>query len=121
MGSFSFLRADRCTKQRNLVLGDTYKILIPRKLGGGYIKDKYYDYGIINENHKAIYVDEKGNKYPLGEIKGDLYGLLAWFNTPNCLAYQGSKPKTIIDILETKMILTDFLFISQNRPIIILI
>ena len=44
MGCFSFIRADQCIKQKNLVKGDSYKILIPKHLGGGYIKDKYWDY-----------------------------------------------------------------------------
>jgi hypothetical protein len=37
MGSFSWLRADHCTKRHNISLGDSYKILIPQEFGGGYI------------------------------------------------------------------------------------
>lgn len=45
MGSFSWLRADRSTKRKNIAKGDSYKILIPKEFGGGYIKDVYHDYG----------------------------------------------------------------------------
>ena len=47
MGSFSFTRADKTTKRKNLVYGDHYKILIPEEFGGGYIKYTYYDYGYV--------------------------------------------------------------------------
>lgn len=40
MGSFSWLRADRSTKRKNITGGDSYKILIPKEFGGGYIKEK---------------------------------------------------------------------------------
>jgi hypothetical protein len=82
MGSFSWMRADRCTKRANLTMGDSYKILIPEYLGGGYIKDKYWDYGYINasEYDCAVYVDKSGKKWH--KIKGehDLHGLLAYMN-----------------------------------------
>lgn len=47
MGSFSFLRADRKTKKANIMEGDTIKLLIPEKFGGGFIKAIYNDYGKI--------------------------------------------------------------------------
>ena len=47
MGSFSWLRADKTTKRKNLTKGDRYKILIPKEFGGGFIKDTYYDYGYV--------------------------------------------------------------------------
>lgn len=59
MGSFSFTRADKTTKRKNLVYGDRYKILIPEEFGGGYIKDTYYDYGYVMRTKKGkmlIYV-----------------------------------------------------------------
>ena len=45
MGSFSWTRAEHTTKRSNLTEGDSYKILIPKEFGGGYIKDTYWDYG----------------------------------------------------------------------------
>ena len=80
MGSFSWLRADTCTRRANLTDGDKYKILIPEEFGGGYILDEYYDYGYINEYGEAVYVDKDGNKTPLGDCRGDLYGLLTYMN-----------------------------------------
>ena len=99
MGCFSFIRADQCIKQKNLVMGDSYKILIPKQLGGGYIKDRYWDYGYINHYHEAVYYDEKGKKTPLGEVEADLYGLLAWFNCPKQTQYIGEYPKNILDVI----------------------
>lgn len=72
MGSFSWRRADKSTKQANfisdyMVGGDTMKVLIPQeyvKHYGEYIKSKYYDYGRIF----------------LKDICIDLYGLLAYMN-----------------------------------------
>lgn len=82
MGSFSWLRADMTTNRANLSMGDSYKILVPIKFGGGYIKDKYWDYGYVNSetnNKKAVYVNAKGEKYTLTN-EHDLYGILAWWN-----------------------------------------
>lgn len=86
MGSFSWTRADATTKRSNLTDGDSYKILIPKEFGGGFIKDKYYDYGYVfyNTDHEA-----------------DLYGILAYWNhcdgmTYNCDHY----PKTMEEILK---------------------
>ena len=83
MGSFSWLRADRETRRNNLTMGDSYKILVPKVFGGGYIKDKYFDYGYINYNKDtAVYVDGKGVKHSLDGIQADLYGVLAYWNNP---------------------------------------
>lgn len=79
MGSFSWLRADKTTRRKNLTMGDSYKILVPEEYGGGYIKDKYYDYGYINYDGGAYYVDDNGKKYEL-ENKSDLYGVLAYWS-----------------------------------------
>lgn len=76
MGSFSFRRADKTTKQANFVSsafgGDTMKILIPKEFvehyGGEFIKSKYYDYGRVHYTHN--------NK----SIELDLYGLIAFLN-----------------------------------------
>lgn len=106
MGSFSWTRAEHITRRSNLTDGDSYKILVPKEFGGGYIKDTYFDYGQvftdkmffdnINESRcKAEYVDGEGNHYPMSEFVNnpdrgnattndqchcDLYGILAWWN-----------------------------------------
>lgn len=100
MGCFSFIRADQCIKQKNLVKGDSYKILIPKHLGGGYIKDKYWDYGYINYTHDALYYDANGKKWFIGDHIGDLYGLLAWFNCPDKTVFRGERPRNIGEIIE---------------------
>lgn len=65
MGSFSWLRADRTTRTMNVVYGTSFKFLIPKEFGGGYILDSYRDYGDL--------VDKKGNEY-------DMYEILAFWN-----------------------------------------
>ena len=86
MGSFSWLRADKTTKRKNLTMGDSYKILIPKEFGGGYIKDKYYDYGYV------FYGTER---------EADLYGILAYWNKCDGMIFDGDKyPSTMEDILK---------------------
>ena len=88
MGSFSWTRADKTTKRSNLTDGDIYKILIPKEFGGGFIKDKYYDYGLVFE-----YDDTKEN--------ADLYGILAYWNKCEGMEFDGEEyPSTMEDILE---------------------
>lgn len=88
MGSFSWTRADKTTKRSNLTDGDIYKILIPKEFGGGYIRDKYYDYGIVFE-----YDDTKEN--------ADLYGILAYWNKCDGMEFDGEEyPSTMEDILK---------------------
>lgn len=88
MGSFSWTRADKTTKRSNLTDGDVYKILIPKEFGGGFIKDKYYDYGLVFE-----YDDTKENV--------DLYGILAYWNKCDGMEFDGEEyPNTMKDILE---------------------
>ena len=88
MGSFSWIRADKTTKRKNLTDGDRYKILIPQEFGGGFIKDTYYDYGYVFE-----YDDTKEN--------ADLYGILAYWNKCDGMIYDGEEyPSTMKDILE---------------------
>ena len=88
MGSFSWTRADKATKRSNLTDGDVYKILIPKEFGGGYIRDKYYDYGLVFE-----YDDTKEN--------ADLYGILAYWNKCEGMEFDGEEyPSTMEDILE---------------------
>lgn len=86
MGSFSWLRADHKTKRKNISYGDKYKILIPEKFGGGYIKQTYLDYG-------DVYIDD--------DRVGDLYGILAYWNHCKGMEYEGEEyPVTMQDILE---------------------
>ena len=88
MGSFSWLRADRTTKRSNLTDGDKYKILIPAEFGGGFIKDTYWDYGVVFH-----YDDTKED--------ADLYGILAYWNKCEDMVYEGDEyPSTMKDILE---------------------
>lgn len=87
MGSFSWLRADRKTKRRNLVDGDSYKILIPAEFGGGYIKDRYWDYGVVFHYNDA-------------RPEADLNGILAYWNRCEGMIYDGDTyPSTMEDIL----------------------
>ena len=57
MGSFSFMRADKTTKQLNFVDGDAVKMLIPQEFGGGFFKGYYDDYGIIKNKDRTESVD----------------------------------------------------------------
>ena len=107
MGSFSWTRAEATTKRSNLTSGDRYKILVPKEFGGGYIWDKYYDYGKIGEetNGNYLYVDGKGEQHNMhvdGYWKGpDLYGILAYWNGCKDLVWEGiSYPVTMLEILE---------------------
>lgn len=86
MGSFSWIRADKKTKRKNLTCGDSYKILVPEEFGGGFIKDTYYDYGYVfyDTDHEA-----------------DLYGILAYWNKCEGMIFDGDEyPSTMKDILE---------------------
>lgn len=86
MGSFSWLRAEKTTRRKNISIEDSYKILIPQEFGGGYIKDKYYDYGYV-------FYDT--------ENEADLYGILAYWNKCDNMIYDGDEyPSTMKDILE---------------------
>ena len=86
MGSFSWLRADKTTKRKNIAVGDSYKILIPKEFGGGFIKDIYCDYGYV------FYGTEE---------KADLYGILAYWNKCEDMLYDGDEyPSTMDDILK---------------------
>lgn len=67
MGSFSWLKADTLTEVANIVSDKPFKFLIPAKFGGGYIKEKYQDYGDLGTNDK-------------GNPKYDMYELLAFWN-----------------------------------------
>lgn len=79
MGSFSWNKADKLTAIENVAYGTSFKFLIPKEFGGGFIKDKYQDYG---------YLGTKEN----GEPKHDMYELLAFWNKSEGLKYDGEYP-----------------------------
>ena len=79
MGSFSWNKADDLTAIENIAYGSSFKFLIPKEFGGGFIKDKYQDYG---------YLGKKEN----GEPKYDMYELLAFWNKAEGLKYDGEFP-----------------------------
>mgnify|MGYP004531059501 FL=1 len=86
MGCFSWMRADKTTKRSNIADGDSYKILIPKEFGGGFIKDHYQGYG-------NVLWDTKDNM-------ADLYGILAYRNKCPNMIYDGDEyPSTMKDIL----------------------
>ena len=92
MGSFSWTKADTLTKVANIVEGKPFKFLIPAEFGGGFIKDKYRDYGYLgepDENHSNAWGADYG--------KYDMYELLAFWNCPDKVQYDGefSAMKTI--------------------------
>ena len=80
MGSFSWNKADDLTKIENIVYNKPFKFLIPKEFGGGFIKDNYQDYG---------YLGTKEN----GEPKYDMYELLAFWNRPDEVKFDGEFPK----------------------------
>lgn len=83
MGSFSWLKADNLTKVANIAYGKTFKFLIPKEFGGGYIKDVYQDYGYLDKNED-------------GTPKYDMYEILAFWNHElinSELRYDGEFPK----------------------------
>lgn len=79
MGSFSWNKADNLTKIENVAYGTSFKFLIPKEFGGGFIKDKYQDYGLlgIKEN---------------GDSKYDMYELQAFWNELEKVTYEGDFP-----------------------------
>jgi hypothetical protein len=79
MGSFSWNKADKLTAIENVACGSSFKFLIPKEFGGGFIKDKYQDYG---------YLGTKKN----GEPKYDMYELLAFWNKAEGIKYKGEFP-----------------------------
>ena len=76
MGSFSWNKADSLTQIENVAYGSVFKFLIPKEFGGGFIKEKYQDYGYL------------GTK-PDGEPQFDMYELLALWNEPHSCKYDG--------------------------------
>lgn len=79
MGSFSWNKADKLTAIENIACGASFKFLIPKEFGGGFIKDKYQDYGYLGRK------DDDEPKY-------DMYELLAFWNKADGLKYNGEFP-----------------------------
>lgn len=79
MGSFSWNKADKLTAIENVAYGTPFKFLIPKEFGGGFIKDKYQDYGYLGTKED-------------GEPKYDMYELLAFWNKAKGLKYDGDYP-----------------------------
>lgn len=97
MGSFSWLKADNLTQVANIRYKSSFKFLIPKEFGGGYIKDKYQDYGYLGTKED-------------GTPKYDMYELLAFWNselTLSDLKYDGefTKMKEIDSYTEHNRIL----------------
>ena len=76
MGSFSWNKADKLTAIENVAYGTSFKFLIPKEFGGGYIKDRYQDYGYLSDGR---------NRY-------DMYEILAFWNKAEGLKYDGDYP-----------------------------
>jgi len=68
MGSFSWRKADTLGKVGNIVSGAPFKFLIPKEFGGGFIQEKYQDYG------------DMGPSSENGIPRYDMYELLAFWN-----------------------------------------
>lgn len=82
MGSFSWNKIDKLTDTENIAHGEEFKFLIPKEFGGGFIRERYQDYGYL-----GIKED--------GEPKYDMYELLAFWNEDKIdvsLSYDGEKP-----------------------------
>jgi hypothetical protein len=79
MGSFSWNKADNLTVIENVAYGSSFKFLIPKEFGGGFIKEKYQDYGYL------------GTKKD-GSPKYDMYELLAFWNKAKDLKFDGEYP-----------------------------
>lgn len=79
MGSFSWNKADELTAIENVAEGTSFKFLIPKEFGGGFIKDTYQDYGYLGTKED-------------GEPKYDMYELLAFWNKAEGLKFDGEYP-----------------------------
>ena len=79
MGSFSWNKADELTGIENIAYMKPFKFLIPKEFGGGFIKDYYQDYGYLGTKED-------------GSEKYDMYELLAFWNCPDKVKYDGDFP-----------------------------
>lgn len=103
MGSFSWLKADKLGKIKNVAYDTPFKMLIPAEFGGGFIRDDHYqDFG---------YLGYKEN----GEPKYDIYELLAIWNLKEESNYIYNKYNGYNNELEK--IIIDFTKISALKEI----
>lgn len=82
MGSFSWLKADKLTKVKNIAYGKPFKFLIPKEFGGGFIKDYYQDYGYLGTKED-------------GSPKYDMYELLAFWNSDKHMPFADNPNETV--------------------------
>ena len=84
MGCFSWLRADKTTRQINFVAGDTIKMLIPKEFGGGYFKGKYDGYGrITDKNGESCDIYEVVAFWNIDSLKTDSFPKISKFTDDN--------------------------------------
>jgi hypothetical protein len=76
MGNFSWNKADKSTAIENIAHDLPFKFLIPKEFGGGFIKDNYQGYGILGTKED-------------GSDKYDMFELLAFWNIPDKVKYDG--------------------------------
>ena len=101
MGSFSFLRVDNLNKSVNIVENQSFKCLIPKEFGGGFIKDHYQDYG-------DLYID--------GVNVYDMYELLAQWNQDIIREHFDPNHKLMINPTKTTLKKVDR-YTDQNRSL----
>lgn len=86
-GEFSLIKADRNGKFANIGKGETVKILIPKKFGGGYIKGKFDGTGLIKEN---------GINYSIYELAG-IWNSKEMFELVKEMGYDNPARKNYVD------------------------
>lgn len=67
------------TNIENITHDASFKFLIPKEFGGGYIKNKYQDFGHLGKKED-------------GSPRYDMYELLAFWNNAKDLQYDGAYP-----------------------------
>lgn len=98
---FSFTRAEATTNRSNFVIGDEYKLLVPKSFGGGYIKDVFGECGRVFDGEGGVYVDGEGKEHK-DLPSNDLYGIIAYWNGCAELKHEGDKkPETMLEILRS--------------------
>lgn len=105
MGSFSWLKADNLTQIRNIASDHPFKCLIPKEFGGGFIKDRYQDYG---------YLGVKEN----GEPKYDMYELLAFWNAHMLMPKYINRGRDKLDAIFDGSLVKDHLTWNGEFPLL---